>query len=232
MGEVEAYQALGSKSRLDILKLLYSKPRSVEEISNVVGLQPITVRHHLQSLEDAGFIESHEERQGTVGRPKVYYRIAKEPQLVGFPKRRYLTLSSFILNTMRFLLGDERAKKLLRKAGIRMGENIMKKLELDNDLVEWSLKNFEGFFIGGYLEESGAEPEIVEFSDNRVVYRVHNCVFFELAMRMPELMCQVLHEGFHEGISIALNEKAKISRLTCMGEGDLYCEHLCEWQVN
>ncbi len=73
MSEKKAYEALSSSSRLRILKLLHKKPLNVEEIAESVKLQPITVRHHLQLLVDAGFVESHEQRTGTVGRPKVYY---------------------------------------------------------------------------------------------------------------------------------------------------------------
>ena len=201
MDEVEAYQALASKSRLQILKLLYKKPLSIKEISKRIGLQPITVRHHLQSLEEAGFVESYEERTGTIGRPKVYYRIAKNKMRpVSFPKRRYLTLSNFLITTMRFLLGLDRTKRILRKVGMEMGENTVKELALENEVREWSLKSYKDVFINKYLKEAGAEPEIIEDTDEKIVYRLHNCVFFELAVRMTEMICDVIHEGFHEGV--------------------------------
>jgi predicted ArsR family transcriptional regulator len=228
LDEVEAYQALASKSRLQILKLLYKNPLSIEEISKRIGLQPITVRHHLQSLEEAGFVESYEERKGTVGRPKVYYRIAKKMRTVSFPKRRYLTLSNFLITTMRFLLGLDRTKKILRKVGVEMGENTVKELEVENEIKEWSLENYRDFFINKYLKEAGAEPEIIEANDEKIVYRLHNCVFFELAIRMTEMICDVVHEGFHEGVSNGMGKKVRIRRLTCMGKGDPYCEHVCE----
>jgi len=229
LSEIQAYQALASKSRLEILKLLYKKPLSIEEISNMIDLQPITVRHHLQSLEEAGFIESYEERAGAIGRPKVYYRITKEPQIVGFPKRHYLTLSNFLITSMRALLGLDHTKKLLRKVGVEMGESTVKKLEMENEIKGWSLKDYEEFFINGYLKEAGAEPEIVEANEKKIVYRLHNCLFFELAVKMPEIMCEVLHESFHEGVSNAMGKKFRMSRMTCMGKGDPYCEHACEW---
>jgi predicted ArsR family transcriptional regulator len=229
VSEVEAYRALSSKSRLEILRLLYRKPLSVDEIAESLGLQPITVRHHLQSLEETGFIESYEERAGVVGRPKVYYMIAKKPKIVSFPKRRYLTLSSFLLSTLQFILGANRTKKILKKVGREMGKNTVKEIEFKHDIKAWSLKLYEDFFIKKYLKEAGAEPEIVESSDKRIVYRLHNCLFFELALKMPEMMCDVLHESFHQGLSDAIGKEVKISRLTCMGRGDPYCEHVCEW---
>ena len=229
MIEAEVYRTLSSKSRLQILRLLHKKPMGVEEISEKLGLQPITIRHHLRSLEDAGFIEAFEERAGSVGRPKIYYKMVKEPPLVGFPKRRYLTLSNFVINTLQSLLGAGRAKKILRKAGIDMGENTMRRLESENDLREWSLKAYETFFIKNYLEDSGADPEIVEVSEKKIVYRLHNCLFFELAVKMPEVMCDILHESFHEGVANAMDKQIKVSRRTCMAKEDPYCEYVCEW---
>lgn len=232
LSEKKAYEALSSESRLEILKLLHKKPQSVKEIAGLVNLKPITVRHHLQSLEDAGFIESYEERRGTVGRPKVYYQIAKEPTIVGYPKRRYLTLSNFMIKNLQLLIGSKRASKLLRRVGKNMGESVIKEIESKHDVKEWTSEAFIDFFIKGYLEEAGSEPEIVKINKDLVVYRVHNCLFLELAVKMPEMMCDVLHNAFHEGVSISMGGKAKIIRLTCMGHGDPYCEHKCEWHAS
>ncbi|MFQ5836749.1 MAG: helix-turn-helix transcriptional regulator [Candidatus Bathyarchaeia archaeon] len=232
MSERKAYEALSSESRLEILKLLHKKALSVEGVAKLVNLRPVTVRQHLQSLEDAGFIESYREKKGVVGRPKVYYQIAKEPTIVGYPKRRYLTLSNFMIKTLRRMIGSKRAGKLLRGVGKNMGENIVRKIESEHDVKEWSPEAFTDFFIKGYLEETGAEPEIVKADKNEVVYRVHNCLFLELAVKMPEMMCDVLHNSFHEGVSSAMGEKAKITRLTCKGHGDPYCEHKCEWHAS
>jgi predicted ArsR family transcriptional regulator len=232
LSERRAYEALSSASRLEILKLLHKKPLSVEEIAKLVKLQPISVRRHLQSLEDAGFVESYEEKRGTVGRPKVYYRIAKKPTVVSYPKRRYLTLSSFMIKTLQFLVGTKRASNLLRRVGKNMGENVVREIEYKHDIKEWSSEAFREFFIKGYLEESGGEPEIVKTDKDMIVFRVHNCLFLELAVKMPEMMCDVLHDAFHEGVSSAMGGKAKITRLTCMGYGDPYCEHKCEWRTS
>lgn len=231
MIEAGAYRALSSRSRLDILKLLYRKPMSVEEIAEKLALQPITIRHHLHSLEEAGFIETFEEREGSVGRPKMFYKIAKEPPLVSFPKRRYMTLTNFMITTLQSVLGTDVAKKVLRRVGFDMGENTIKRLESENSVKDWSLRTFEQLFVKDYLEDAGTEPEIVETTDKKIVYRLCNCLFFELAAKMPELMCDVLHESFHEGVASAMGKRVKINRLTCMAKGDAYCEHSWEWQT-
>jgi len=154
--ETEAYRALSSKSRLDILKMLYKKPMSVEDLAQRLKLQPITIRHHLQSLVEAGFIEAYEERAGSVGRPKIHYKMVREPQIVSYPKRRYLMLSNFIVSTLRYVLGEDQAKKILKKAGVEMGENTAKRLESEHEIKDWSIKSYEEFFVKDYLEKVGA----------------------------------------------------------------------------
>ena len=224
-----SYQTLSSKSRLEILKLLYKRELSVEEIAESLNLHPITVRHHLQSLEETGLLEKYDERGGTAGRPKTYYRIVKKTKIDGFPKRRYLTLSSFLIEALNFTAGEKNTRKLLSFVGNTMGKDVIKDLEKKNQINDWTPKEYLEFFIKKYLEESGAEPEIIEVTDKKIVYRLHNCLFFELALKMPDKMCDVLHETFHDGVAEGMAKSVKTTRLTCMGKGDNYCEHVCEW---
>jgi len=228
--EAEAYRALSSRSRLDILRLLYRDSLSVDQIAEKLGLQPITVRHHLQSLVESDFVEAIEERAGTVGRPKIYYKLVKEPPLVSYPRRGYMMLNSFLVSTLRSTLGENQVKKILRKAGLDMGENTAKRLEMEYEVKDWTPKIFENFFVKDYLEKMGAEPEIVEVTDKKIIYRMHNCLFFEMAVKTPEIMCDVLHESFHEGLTKTLSKDLKITHQTCMARGKPYCELLVEWQ--
>ncbi len=82
MTDRRAYEALSNRSRLEILRALRKKDLSVREIAQLINLQPISARHHLQSLEDSEFIESYEKKSGIVGRPKIYYRIPNKPKVV------------------------------------------------------------------------------------------------------------------------------------------------------
>jgi len=228
--EVEAHRALSSKSRLDILRLLYRDSLSVEQIAEKLGLQPITVRHHLASLVESGFIEATEERAGSVGRPKIIYKLVKEPPLISYPRRGYLLLNSSLLSTLRLILGENQAKSILRKAGLDMGEHTTKRLESEYEVKTWTPKIFEQFFVRDYLERMGAEPETVEVSDRKIVYRMHNCLFFEMAVKTPEIICDVLHESFHEGLTKTMSKDIKIRHQTCMAKGEPYCELSVEWQ--
>ncbi len=230
MGETEEYaRVLASSSRVEILKLLYKKPLSVEEIAKELGLKPITVRHHLQYLSEANLIETFEKREGSVGRPKVFYKATKTPIAFSFPKRYYQRLSRFLIDGLQFFVGEKKLKKFLEEVGVRMGEGDVRELKRKYNVKEWDPKEYVDLYIKKYLEESGAEPEVIEAKNGRIVYRMHNCLFFELASSMPEIMCDVLHESYHEGVSKEMGGKMRIKRQTCMGKGDEYCEHICEY---
>ena len=230
MIEAEAYRALSSKSRQDILRLLYRNSLSVEQIAQKLGLQPITIRHHLQSLVESGFVETIEERAGSVGRPKIYYKLVKEPPLVSYPRRGYLMLNNFLVSTLRSSFGENQARKLLRKVGLDMGDNTAKRLGMEYEVNDWTPKAFEQFFVRDYLENMGTEPEVVEVSDKKIVYRLHNCLFFEMAVKTPEIICDVLHESFHEGLAKTMNKDIKITHQACMAKDKPYCELSVEWQ--
>lgn len=229
LDESVLYRTLASPSRMQILRLLYRKPLSVEEISQKLNLQAITIRHHLKALMEAGIVEFHEERSGSAGRPRAYYTIHKTFPSTSFPKRQYQSLSEFLVRGMVEELGVNKTKSFLRKIGIGTGEAAIKELGSKHNIKSWSLDDYKKYLIDEYLEGEGSEPELITSTNNKIVYRLHNCLFRELSAKMPELMCDVLHESFHEGVTKAIGKEIKITRSTCMGHGDPYCEHVCVW---
>lgn len=225
----EVYRALASKSRANILKLLYKKPHNIEELAQKLTLRPITVRHHIQFLMEAGLLESYEERSGTSGRPTNYYKISKSLPLVNFPERHFLRLSSFLVDAILLNIGEQKTKEIIAKAGYQMGKEVVEQLEQDYSIKKWSPKDFAEVFVKRYLEETGAEPEIIAESDRQIIYRLHNCIFFELALKKPDLICDVVHKQFHQGVCANIGKNVRDSQRTCMGHGDDYCEHAVEW---
>ena len=229
LNESTLYRTLASSSRIEILKVLQRGPLSVEEISQKLNLQAITIRHHLQALTESGIVECHEERSGTAGRPRAYYSIVKTFPSISFPKRLYQSLSESLINGMIEEFGVDKTKIFLRKVGIASGEAAIRELKSKHGIRSWSMDDYKRYVIGEFLEQEGNEPEIIETTNNKVVYRLHNCLFRELSAKMPEIMCDVLHESFYEGVSKAMGKDVKTTRSTCMGHGDQYCEHVCVW---
>lgn len=227
--EIQTHKALSNESRIEIIRLLYMNSLTVNEISKKVKIQPITVRHHLRILEEADLIKHEDFKKGTVGRPIVKYQIAREAPQISFPRRQYLTLSNLFITTSSFLLGEKRAGELFKKVGFEMGVSTVKKLEAKYDIKEWSLEKFTDVFVNKYLKEIGSEPQIVDVKKGKIVYKLHNCIFYELAVDKPDIVCDLLHDNFSKGISEGLGGKVKFERPKCLARGDGFCEHTCKW---
>ena len=61
-----------------ILQTLLHQPRaSINKLAEAVGINPISVRHHLTNLQMEGLVDAQEERHG-VGRPRLVYVLTQE----------------------------------------------------------------------------------------------------------------------------------------------------------
>ena len=86
-------------TRDKILQSLLKKPRStINDLAEAVGINPISVRHHLTNLQMEGLVESQEERHG-VGRPRLVYVLTDEG-MERFPTR-YMLLTTRLLSQMK-----------------------------------------------------------------------------------------------------------------------------------
>ena len=82
-----------------ILQTLLRQPRqTINELAEAVGINPISVRHHLTNLQMEGLVTAEEERHG-VGRPRLVYALT-EDGLEKFPSR-YLRLTTRLLAQMK-----------------------------------------------------------------------------------------------------------------------------------
>jgi predicted transcriptional regulator len=72
-------EILGSKKRLEILRLLSDEDKYVSEIMDLAKLDGKNAKFHLDKLEDSGIISSYSE-----GRRK-YYTLEKEVRLEVIP---------------------------------------------------------------------------------------------------------------------------------------------------
>ena len=110
-----------------------------------------------------------------------------------------------------------------------MGKETLEGAALSYNILKWTIEDFEEFFVKKILEEFGTEPEIVERSEKRIVVRLHNCIFSELSLKMPDLMCEIFHMQFFKSVGELMGGGVKVSQTSCMGHGDTCCEHVFEW---
>jgi predicted ArsR family transcriptional regulator len=229
LNKSEVFKALSSDSRWEILNALADEPKDINEIADWVGLKAITIRHHLSSLTQAGLVEPLPERKGSVGRPTTLYRITGDNIRVSFPQRDYLLLNQIIVGGLPSILGNEAAKDALFRIAAKAGFDYVENLAFENNLEQWTLDIFKRLFVEGLLDQMGTKPEVVSMSEDELVFQERNCLFFELAKVNPELVCNALDQGFHDGVVKALGPDYEGERLKCMGHGDPYCRYKICW---
>ncbi len=78
MEKIEVFKAVSVRARVRMAELLSTRPMSVEELANELGIKPITVRHHIEVLKRNGIVEEFQEDWfGKVGRPLSLFRTTR-----------------------------------------------------------------------------------------------------------------------------------------------------------
>ncbi|MBC8223417.1 helix-turn-helix domain-containing protein [Candidatus Bathyarchaeota archaeon] len=229
LNKSEVFKALSSDSRWEILNALTDEPKDINEIADRVGLKAITVRHHLSSLTQTGLVEPLPERKGGVGRPTTVYRITGDNIRVSFPQRDYFLLNQIIVGGLLSILGSEATKEIHLRVAVKAGFDLLENTASENGLERWTLDSFRRLFVEGLLGEMGTKPEVVSQSEDELIFQERNCLFFELVKTNPELICNALDKGFHDGVVKALGPDFEGERLNCMGHGDPYCRYKILW---
>jgi DeoR family transcriptional regulator, suf operon transcriptional repressor len=198
-----------SGTREKILVTLLNNPRStISDLAVAAGINAISVRHHLASLQAADLIQSEEERHG-VGRPRLVYSLS-EKGVEQFPTS-YLKLTNHLLEQMQAILPEAMLKKVLDQVaeditagyidqvkGLPMNErlNLIKRLlKEEGFLIEW--KNT----VDGY--------EIREIS----------CPYHHVGRGHPEI-CSIDQAILSKLLEIP------VTRISCILRGDNHCTYI------
>lgn len=108
-------------TRERILRIIKERQQAtVDELSQELGLTPVTVRHHLEILRDEGLVAPPLlRRRNSPGRPKYAYTLTEKANIL-FPKR-YDHLASLILGEVRsLLLSPEEVEQMMERIGERI----------------------------------------------------------------------------------------------------------------
>jgi predicted ArsR family transcriptional regulator len=226
MSTTELGKAMSSRSRLQILDLLSRRSMSIEELSREVALKTITVRHHVNMLKRIGLVEEYGEERRNIGRPVLRYKSTQKPMSIQYPKRQYELLSRSLVRGLVESLGRHRAKDALRRIGRDLGERLAREITDQNRVARWDLEALRKHVVQEHLSQVGAIPEIVEYDSKKIRFRMHNCVFFELAREYPDLICESLDEGLMETLLKGTLGKAHADQTKCVVHNDMFCEYL------
>ena len=141
-----------------ILQTLLRKPKiTINELAEAVGINAISVRHHLTNLQMEGLIAADEERHG-VGRPRLVYSLT-EDGMERFPTK-YLRLTTRLLAQMKETMPGPVISQLFNQiaedlaseyASQIKGMSMEERLEFVKELlaqegftVEWEKKGGDG----------------------------------------------------------------------------------------
>ncbi len=133
---VTFFKALADKNRLKIVGLLAEKSYSVEELSELLGLKPPTVSHHLSKLVEAGLVRA---------RAEGYYSVYQLDQSVLESKSRSMFSQQELSNVAAEVDADAYDKKVIKDYTKRDGSlktlpSQRKKLEA---ILRYVVKAFE-----------------------------------------------------------------------------------------
>ncbi|HRQ33304.1 MAG TPA: winged helix-turn-helix transcriptional regulator [Anaerolineales bacterium] len=147
-----------------ILDALHRQPKiSINELAEAVGINAISVRHHLTNLTAEGLITAEEERHG-VGRPRLIYSLTQDG-LERFPTK-YLRLTTRLLAQMKETLSAPEVSKLFSLIAEEIADEYseqIKDLGIEERLVLiQKLLAQEGFTVE--WEKKGAEYQIHEIT--------------------------------------------------------------------
>lgn len=193
-------------TRKKILRTLLAQPNSsIKDLAEAVGINGISIRHHLTNLEAENLIASSEERHG-VGRPRLIYSLT-DKGAEQFPTS-YLSLTRRLISVLKESLPEDQLESIFQS----MGEEIANKnnFEFSNHNIEERLD-----FLKQILTKEGF---IVDWEKNGEVFHLtsFSCPYYQIGLDHPEV-CKIDHTL----ISSFFIKPITIKK--CIFEGDDHC---------
>lgn len=200
-----------SSTREKILETILSQQRvTINELAESVGINPISVRHHIVKLEAEGLVSSVDERHG-VGRPRRYYFLTDEG-MESFPTR-YLTLTTRLLDKIKHTLPRETVDALFSQLGAEMAQDAFAQHNLAALQMEERLD-----ILLEYLQAEGFN---VTWERNGDYYHIKelNCPYYQVGQSHPEV-CSVDRAMISQLLSVPAR------RIQCILDGDTHCTYI------
>jgi predicted ArsR family transcriptional regulator len=197
-----------------ILQTLLRQPRTtINQLAKAVGINPISVRHHLTNLQVEGLVNTEEERHG-VGRPRLVYFLT-EAGTERFPTR-YLRLTSRLLDQLKSTMPEPMVSRLFSQMASDMAEDYseqMKGLSMEERLdLTRTLLVEEGFNVE--WEKVGNQYQIHEIT----------CPYLRIGQSHPEV-CTVDQTLISKLLAVPAE------KVQCILSGDAHCTYVVQAEV-
>jgi DeoR family suf operon transcriptional repressor len=164
-------------TREKVLQTLITNPQcTIVDIAKSVGINAISVRHHITSLQADGLVYAEEERHG-VGRPRLVYSLTESGQ-ENFPKR-YLRLTNHLLDQMKKTLSKQDFKNIF--------ENMAKDLSIEYEPKSSKLNFKEKLdLLKEVMAKEGYDIYWVKSANGYEIKEVA-CPFYQVGKDHPEI---------------------------------------------
>ncbi len=187
--------------------LLTQRQATIKQLSEVVGINGISVRHHLINLQAEGLVTAEEQRRG-VGRPAFVYRLT-EKGMEKFPTN-YLKLTNYLLTELEETLSPEEVEATFKRIGKKQAEestNIDKNQPIETQLEQLANQLASDRFMLSWKKEGDS-----------IILQSDNCPYLHVGKEHPEI-CRIDETLFSE----ALGREVQLE--TCMLRGDPSCTY-------
>ena len=192
-----------------ILQTLLRKPKiTINELAEAVGINAISVRHHLTNLQMEGLIAADEERHG-VGRPRLVYSLT-EDGMERFPTK-YLRLTTRLLTQMK----DSMPGPVVAQLFSQIAEDMAR--EYSSQVQGMSMEE-RLEFVKEMLAQEGFT---VEWEKKGTDYQIHeiSCPYYQIGIAHPEV-CTVDQTLISKMLALPA------SKVQCILDGGAYCTYV------
>jgi predicted ArsR family transcriptional regulator len=196
-----------------LISLLKNPQSTISDLAKVVSINPISVRHHINSLLADKLIKAEEERHG-VGRPRLVYALTEEG-LERFPTRYFRLINRILVHVKDTMTSDQISDifKGIAKDVATDHQNNLKSLKFDEKLS----------YIEDFMEEEGFVMDWEEKDDQYIIHEV-TCPYFHVVQTHPEV-CRFDQTLISELLNMPLNKS------NCILNGDLRCSYIIKKDI-
>ena len=182
---------------------------TINDLAEAVGINPISVRHHIIKLEAQGLVASEEDRNG-VGRPPKVYFLTEEGR-EKFPTR-YLLLTNRLLRKLKSTLPDEKVNELFTQIAEEVVAEYVEEVPMADLPMEERLD-----ILKDLLTKEGFTVEWEKEGDTFLVHEI-SCPYYRIGESHPEV-CNV-DETLISNLLLV-----PAQRVNCILSGDAHCTY-------
>jgi len=189
-----------------ILKRLLTHPMSsINDLAKAVGINAISVRHHLTSLQAEGLVTAQEERHG-VGRPRLVYFLT-EGGREKFPTR-YLELTNRLIDHLKEKFPEQTVEEIFSDIAVELTRNEVK--NLDGIPFELKLDKLQKFMV-----DEGFSMQWENQGEEYFIHQV-SCPYFHVTQQHPEV-CTLGRTIISQFLSLS------VENISCISKGNAHC---------